>query len=346
MTLHAALVATRKRRLRPERYVGVAGALIAFLVMVLLIRFGSNLYLSLVLKSHFFRTVNVGWCALFLCTVAPVIAFRGIARTARSPRLGFFPMSRGKLLSSVASASLRGVPVFMPLVLLLTAWLCMLPATRWQDAVEPVIFVLIGGTGFLLVFTVVWLRQAREDRLELIEMGLLAVMILANPDFQLAFGRPRLTLFMHWKLGTDQVGFLYLLPLIGAGAVIAAVFVSAAVTTRKARSQRASRRAGLVLYGNSLSVGLLLATYAVEIPVILTNPAVATTVRSFVLVMLAVRLLWFFSFLFRTEQAVGRIVRAPQTVRDRLSVYRPAAVVHLLLCGLPVLLYAARIMFG
>ncbi len=343
MTLSKALSLTRSRRLRPETYSRVSGALVAFFLIVLLARAGADFYLAQFLaapQSGLFALWNVAWCILFLSTVAPVVAYRGIARTARSPRLGYFPLSARHIVTAAVVSSLTGAVAIAPVLLSLLAALLGL---RGAPAALYFVLVLASGlSGFLLVEAVAWKCRVAEEHLELIEAALLAVMILANPDFAAA-GRPQITLFMHWKIGPSAGPLLLLLPLAGTAVALVAILAAGAFGALRApRRRRSARSPGLVLYRTRIPAGLFAATYAVEIPVILTNAGLYTTVRGVVVTLLAVRVLWFLAFLFRTEQEIGSVIRGPQLFRLRLPLYRSAALYHFALCALPVVLYAIR----
>ncbi len=354
MTLQAALLATRRRMLRPEGYGEVSGAIVAFLILALAARFGANLYRAQILANQsaylgqFFTLANIAWCALFLACVAPLVSYRGIARTARSSRLSFFPVGRRRLLGAVIAASLRGVPVFAPVGLAVFAWF--LSIGRGSGVLEPVIVLCFGLAGFLLVLATSWWRKAREDRLELIEVAVLGALILANPEFRIVSGTAELVIFFYWTVTGGQFGVFWLFPILGAAAVAAAVLVSSAASSvagmgSKNRRRTVPRRPGLVLYRVRIPRGLFVASYAVEIPVILSNPNLAT-VRTIVLLLFGVRILWFLAFVFRNEQAFGRIIRAPARQLDRMSVYLPAAGMHALLCAAPPILFLFRIVLG
>lgn len=353
MTLRAAFSLTRSRRLRPETYSKVAGAVVAFLLIALFARQGANLYLAQILVSPpvnpalhsasvgLFALANVAWCALFLSTVAPVITYRGIARTARSPRLSHFPLSTRRIVSAAVASSLTGVPALAPLLLAVVA--AALGLRGPVGALYAALLVATGLSGFLIVEAAAWKWRAAEDHLELVETALLAAMILANPDFSIVHGRPQIVLFMHWKIGPAAGLLLLGLPLAGAAAAVIAILTAEAIRGFRVRRRgRSARQPGLVLYRTRIPVGLFAATYAIEIPVILTNPGLATTVRGVVITMVIVRVLWFLAYLFRTEQELGRVIRGPQLLRLRLPAYRTAALYHLALCGFPIALYWLR----
>jgi len=355
MTLLSALIATRRRKLRPEGYSQAAGALVSFLVMALAIRFGANVYLAYQLSSvpgldpdgaSFFTQFNTAWCALFLAAVAPIIAYRGILRTAKNRRMNYFPVTRGRMLRAVVLASLRGIPVYAPVTFFAVAYLSAGSAAHRGSILPPLAFLFTGLAGFLLTLFIAWRRNIREDHLEFIETGLLAALILVNPDFRIDAGVPNLLLFGHFSVAAHLSSLLFIIPLLGAATTWGALFVSALVTNVRIGRGTAQRKPVLTLYGSRIPVGLYLAAYAIEIPVILTNPALFSTVRNIVLVMLGLRVLWYLSFLFRTEQAIARIIRAPSRLSDRLLVYRPTAVVHALLCAAPILVYLVRIVAG
>ena len=186
----------------------------------------------------------------------------------------------------------------------------------------------------------------RQDRTgDLVrEIGLFVGMIFANPELMIVSGEPRVLYFFGTVvISASRSALLFGLPLLGAVAVSAFVLVSEAVARERRRHIGGKRRPGLVLYRSHIPLRLFAVTYAVEVPVILTNPAVATTVRNMVLILLGIRVVWFLLFVFRTEQEIGRVLGAPWKLADRLPVYRPAAGVHALLCALALFLYVARV---
>jgi len=355
MTLLSALIATRKRRLRPEGYSQAAGALASFLIMALAIRLGANVFLAHQLSSSagidpihasFFTQFNTAWCALFLATIAPIIAYRGIHRTAKNRRMNYLPITRKQMLLAVILASLRGVPVYAPVALSAVAYLAAGSATAHGSMLPPLVFLFTGLIGLLLILFIAWRRNIREDHLEFIELGLMATLILANPDFRIDAGEPSLLLFGHFSMAAQLSWLLFVIPLFGAAAVAGALLVSSLISEVRAGRRPGHRHPVLALYGSRIPVGLFLAGYTIEIPIILTNPALFTTVRTIVLFLLGLRVLWYLSFVFHTEQAVARIIRAPSRFSDRLLVYRHTASVHALLCVVPIIVYIVRIIVG
>lgn len=212
--------------------------------------------------------------------------------------------------------------------------------------IDLLLFLLVGAAGFLAVFTVAWITRAKGRHLELIELGALVAMIFSNPSLRLAAGVPRIVFFMTLKVSGPRIALLFALPLLGSAAVCAMVALAGLWTDGRRKPPRRKRRPGLVLYRSHIPLRLFALTYALEHPVILTNPAVATTVRNVVLVLLGVRVVWFMAYVFRTEQEIGRLLGAPWRLVDRLPLYRPAGVLHAVLCAFPVLLYAGRVVVG
>lgn len=363
MTLQRAIIAARRRVLRPEGYQQAAGAFFAFLMIAAALRLLSNIYVghllmvlnapaaaasgdpSAPLMARFFARANLSWCGLFLASAAPIIAYRGVARTVRSPRMRLTPLSGRRLRTAATGASLRSLPVLLAVGLSVAIAVGFLLTPMTAGMVDLLLFLLIEGAGFLLLFNVAWYVQAEGRRLELIEIGLFVGMIFANPELMIVSGEPRVLYFFGTVvISASRSALLFGLPLLGAVAVSAFVLVSEAVARERRRHIGGKRRPGLVLYRSHIPLRLFAVTYAVEVPVILTNPAVATTVRNMVLILLGIRVVWFLLFVFRTEQEIGRVLGAPWKLADRLPVYRPAAGVHALLCVLPVFLYVARVM--
>lgn len=362
MTLQAAIIAARRRVLRPEGYQQAPGVVFAFLLIAVVVRFAANIYIGRLLLllnasaggsgtnalssaglDRFFAASNLSWSMVFLATVAPMMAYRGIARTVRNPRLALAPLSRGRLLAATVGASYRSLPAAATGALALAAAALFLRAPVTAGLVELALFLLAGGAGFLGVLWVAWIMRAKERHLELIEIGMLAGMIFANPEFRITAGFPRIQFFTNLTVDEPRFALLFALPLLGAAAAAAMVVLAELAAGGRRTPSRRRRLAGLVLYRSALPVRLFVLTYAVELPVILTNPAVATTVRHMVLVLLCLRVVWFVIYVFRTEQEIDRIIGAPWTFADRFPLYRPAAGVHGLLCAFPVLLYLARV---
>jgi hypothetical protein len=205
------------------------------------------------------------------------------------------------------------------------------------------VFTIIGSVGFLAVFLVAWRLKVGESYLELIEIGLLGLMIVANPEMQMESGRGVVTLFGHFVLTQGFFAGPWLIPIAGTLLSTGAILTSRLLNMQGGKRPTAGRSIGLVLYRSRIPMGLFLATYAVELPVVLGNPELHTTVRNIVLIMLAIRLFWLVSFLFRTEQAIGEIIRAPSGLSGRRIVYAKPTLLHLALCLVPVLIYLIRL---
>jgi len=354
VTLREAFTAARSRRLRPEGYSRVAGAFTAFLLIVIFARIGANLYLTglIVPPGHghdaavsFFRLVNMAWCVVYLASAAAILLFRGIATVIRGRRLAYLPLSRTQIAGSAVSSSLSSVPVLLPSGIALLALLTTAGSSAARGALELLLLFIIALAGFMLLLALLERVRCAEGHLELIEVALLGVMIFANPEFRIVAGTPIVFFFNHPSLSLAAPAAIFLLPpaaaLLGAAAVLLSALFGAEHRPRGGR-----RSTVLVLHRSRIPVALLAVTYAFEIPLILLNPALRTTVRAFVLFLLAVRLVWFFAFLFRAEQRIAEVVRAPQTFRERAAFYSPAAALHAVICALPPLLYLARLAAG
>ncbi|WP_455381267.1 hypothetical protein [Salinispira pacifica] len=338
MTLAGAFSAARRRRLRPEEYSRIAGAIVAFLLLALAARLVANLYLAGFYSAlqpgpaRLYRVFNVAWCLLFLGSAAPVIAFRGIAAVVLNPRLRLLPVSRHALFGAMFRSSLRGVPVAAPLALASAAALLGgIRAGELPTVAAMLCFAVLFFLGNILLARGL---ESREGQLELIEVTLLVLLLLANPDPTLSGGRPVVVLFMHFRLDGGWVQLFAFLPAAG-GLRTAVMLLAGDLASGLGRSGiRGMQRPGLALYLRRVPIGLFAVSYALELSIILTN-ASFVTIRRVVITMLALRLLWFIAYLFRTEQRLGLVLRPPSILPARLSVYRNSILLHLSLCAFP-----------
>ncbi|HUX21084.1 MAG TPA: hypothetical protein VMW69_07570 [Spirochaetia bacterium] len=361
MNLRTALRLARGRRLRPGGYRTVAGGIVAFLFLVVSIRLGANIYIAQQIggpaSSHFgtasfisglsslrfLGAANLSWCALFVAAVGPVVTYRGILRTVWNRRFQFLPVRSTQLVRSAVVVSLLSVPVYGAVLIgLLQALLISFSGGPFV-MLDFLLFLVIGLGGFLAVFLLAWRLKVGESFLELIEIGLLGLMIVANPEMRMDGGRGVMLLFGQRALVQGFVAGPLLIPSAGILLSSVAILTSKLIEARGGKPPKAGRSVGLVLYRSRIPMGLFLVTYAVELPAILGNPELRTTVRNLVLIMLAIRLFWLVSFLFRTEQAIGEVIRAPGRLAGRRLVYAKPVLLHLALCLVPVVIYLVRL---
>ncbi len=352
MTLRNAFASARRRRLRPERYTRIAGAFSAFLLIVVFVRQGANLYLASNVAAvaaapedalRFFRLVNAAWSLVFLGSASSLFAYRGIGAMLQSPRLAAMPVSGRRVRSAAAASSLTSVPVLLPVALAILAFVPSASTEPLFALLELAVLLLIGCFGFFLLMSVLRRLRTPEGYLELMEVAIMGAMIVANPDIMLVDHAPVVVLFDHVRVGPSAAGVFAAFPASGTVLGLLSAFLSHLFGASRSPAGK-RRRLVFVLYRARIPVALLAATYAVELPLILTNPAVRSTVRNFVLFMLAVRVIWFLAFLFRAEQRIAEVVRAPAEHRAGILLYGPAAAVHSLLCGLPIVLYLGRLL--
>ncbi len=356
MRLRAALRVARGRRLRPNGYSRAIGGLVAVLYIIVLCRIAANLYLAHYIASpgggtevshsaalSFFGRFNLAWCSLFLVTVAPAVVFRGVVRFIRNERFLLLPVRPTQLLRDSILASIRSAPVFGVGAIGLLQPALNAAAGDWTTAVDFLLFLVVGGIGFVAVYLCAWRLRVAVEHLELVEVGMLFLMVLANPGLYLDASRPTALVFEQLTLSAQSAGVCYLIPLLGVVLAVLTLLLSKALSSAPRKRASGERSIGLVLYRRRIPLGLFVSTYAVELPILIV--ASLPVARNLMLILLVARVLWFLAFVFQSEQAIDSIVRAPSAAAGRFKLYRAPAQTHLLLCALSPVVFLGRLAF-
>ena len=351
--LRAALRVARGRRLRPNGYSRAIGGLVAVLYIIVICRILANLYLAEYIAIpvgssggntaafSFFGRFNLAWCSLFLVTIAPAVVFRGVVRFIRNERFALLPVHPSSLLRDAILASIRSAPVFAVGGVAFLQVALNAAGGDWTTAYDLLLFLAAGGIGFVVLYFFAWRLRVAVEHLELVEVGMLLLMVVTNPELSVKSSIPRVVIFGQLPLSKESPAIAYLIPLVGVLLAAVALLLSKALSSAPRKRVGAERSIGLVLYRSRIPLGLFVSTYAVELPILLV--ASLAVARNLMIILLIARVLWFLAFLFQSEQAIGSIVRAPAAVANRLSLYRTPAQMHLILCALSPIVFIARL---
>ena len=360
LTLHRALAAARSRRLRPAGYRVVSGSIVAWIVLVVFMRFGANLYIGGIIVAGApqplpvaaaFSRAGLLWVTIVAILACSVMAFRAIASTVGSSRMRLFPISRVRMLAESVRSTILSTPmaVVLAAAVLSGVLYCVPSRAEVLRAVgEIALYGLAAAAGAAVVAAALFFIRAQEAQLEMMEILLLVLLVAIDPELRLTDGVPVVIVLMHFPLPAAGLSPLMALPFAGlpillAGASRLLPSLGLGRPGGAAREHRSSRSPALRLYRARLPLGLLALSLAFEMGVILTNPRLLTTVRTVVVAFLVIRVLWFAAFLFRAEQEVASALHPPSEGRLRLALYRRAALLHLGICAVPVATYLIRL---
>ncbi len=353
MTFFNALMATRRRRLRPEAYSSGLSTLLLILLIAVGVRMASNLYISAFLAGSifgpgaaklehtamaaFFLNFNCSWMAFFLATVSPLFSYRSILRSATASRAAYLPISHTKRVSSILIAAIRGFPSYIPLAFFVSAWLIAPAPIRSDGAAQGLILLFFGLASGMGLVAVAWSFRVKEEHLEFIQLISIAACLFANPDPSLSDGAARITLFSSIALTRNSPFPLFLLPLSGA-IFLALLCAAMGAINRFPRKVVSGRYPLLSLYWRDIPAAGFLTLFFIELFLIFYHASTRTSVKNILIFTFIFRCLWFAAFAVRAENAIANVFGPIQT-RSRHRIYSRAVTAHAALSVLPLLAY-------
>jgi hypothetical protein len=349
-----------KRTLHRGEYASGLTSLLIILTLIVLVRFGANIYLFLSLRAGGAAVLNVKqiWGGMLFAAVHYVIAGAFIQgfkiNRFLTPSAAVFQTSRGRrLFSRLKTRVLVYRPLLFGIFAVLFCFAVLLSVlfggdTAWFVWLYFVLAAAAAFGGYIAVAALSGCFRLEEFESRLMEVLFLSVLVFSNPDFVSTENGLMLGFFlMPLPFGRLPLWLAGVLAAAAAAVLLIAVFRigSTIFTARSVGGSGGRAAAGFVpplslkLYGKILKPRFWLLLFAAAVLVSVNQHLQARQKLLTVIGISATAVLTFTIFLFSLDIRLREAWHISPLKREHVGLFILPLFLHLLLSAIPYLLY-------